>query len=344
MLKSKPLIVFTLVFAFVTLFAAGEVMAFSTEPCSSWNYTDPLSSCEPPAMPTNCANPYTVKDNVSGWTVTLCISDRGDGNKDYNYTAFNSKGTSSGLKKISWFCPKCCTYPEMRVHEDLSSASINVELAGVGSPTGALKNFLQGFVVWSPPADNISYTLVTNAQKTTEGTVLLELAGNDVPITFPVPGCAPATPPPPVGGKNFTQCINFGADTPDIPNDDISWYITRNPDVEGCAVEVWGCNAPECPGCEEGFCSNPGTLPENIECVKFEIVPSEANVILNGNVAPVCQDESIEVTVTYGSIYYLYTLNSGGITRKICYDVEQSPPVRVPRDCCKTPLGPLCPQ
>ena len=305
MLQRKSLIVFTLVFAFVALFAAGEGMAFNDEPCYGWNYAD--TSCgEPPPMPT-CDAPYTFTDDGSGWTVTLCISDRDDGKKDYNYTAFNAKGTSSGLKKINWFCPKCCTDEVMVVYEGLSSPSITVEAPGVGSPTGALENFLQGFVVWSPPADDINYKLVTNAIKTTKGTVLLELAGNDVPIPFLVPGCAPAPEvpcePKVTGVATSSQiCANlFG--TEGDGDEAHYWYYRKN-------------DATSCPDHEKPFYLCTGLCPEDggldlDNCILLPPQLADRHIVASNLEGQRCPDEATKQSFTNSPFYKYETWGAG---------------------------------
>ena len=335
MLRSKPLIVFTLVFALFALFSAGEVMAFSDEPCYGLNY----DYCDAPAM--------SAIDG--GWTVTLSEPVvRADGKVEWLYSFRSPGGGFTGANFIAFLVPDCCKDTDKIVFYPALSAPANITEFGVSDGETTL-NFgrynNQAFVLKGTPDSTGDWLIVTDTHYKTRSTIIIK-EGNQVhEFEMAVFGCPPAPPPPPLpeAGRNFTQCINFGEDTPDDPNDDVSFYVVRTSTLKGCAERVWSCNALRCPGCTNEECTNT-SLPEGVVCEELLPEALPANVVFTGHINPVCQDENTEVTQWPGSIYYLYTLNSGGVTRKICYDVEQSPPVRVHRDCCKTPIGPLCPQ
>ena len=328
MLRRKSLIVFTLVFAFVALFAAGEVMAFSDEPCYGLNY----EYCDAPAM----------SAESDGWTVTLSEPTvRADGKVEWLYSFRSPGGGFTGANFVAFLVPDCCKdtdkidfYPSLSVPANLTEFGVSDGENVIYF--GRYNN--QAFVIKGTPDNTGDWTIVTDTHYKTRSTIIIKEGKEVHEFEMAVFGCPPATPPPPLpeAGRNFTQCINFGEDTPEDPNDNVSLYVVRMSTLKGCAARVWSCNALRCPGCTNEECTNTG-LPEGVVC---EELPPEAlpdNVVFSGNINPVCQDESTEVTQWPGSTYYLYTLNSGGVTRKICYDVEQSPPVKVNRGCCKTP-------
>ena len=206
------------------------VMAFSDEPCTGVNYECPTcADCvAPPSSPPASDAPYTYTDPTSGWTVTLYINDQDteDGLWEWYYNA-SKNNTVSGLKKIDWGYPACCTTPVTYISPGSNSGglsepgNLSVFINGRGAPSGFGKSVTFLNIAQASPDKSSLFKLVTNTNKMTMGVVNLELAGSDSAFSFPVPACASAAPSAFAGDRNSysTECKEVINDCLDLDND-----------------------------------------------------------------------------------------------------------------------------
>jgi hypothetical protein len=215
MLKRKPLIFFTLVFAIVALFAVSEVMAF-------------CDYCDPPV------DSLTVGD----WTITLVSRTQISTDPvlwKWHYTVKESNNNFKGINYLAMLIPDCCNEPAITVdvgHGQNQGFKWTFAV-GEGEPTDGIgyKN-LQAFVVKGTPDDSIDWYLITNTDVRASSTIVLKVRKvGALAFEMAVPGCAATAG----GGVTFTSCVNWYGD-PQNPNDDISLQVTRMGDAQGCIV------------------------------------------------------------------------------------------------------------
>jgi hypothetical protein len=120
----------------------------------------------------------------------------------------------------------------------------------------------------------------------------------------------------PTGGRTFTECANFVAEYPGLDPVELSFYMVRAFDEDGCLTRQYFCPGADCSGCSGNDC-----LPSNSPCT--EIVPEdpdpELDEVLATSFLRTCEDENLNV---YGhSPFYGYKTTSGGRTYKVCIDL-----------------------
>ena len=318
MLSRKSLIVYAMAFAIVALFATGEVMAFSNEPCSQSNY----EYCSEPAM----------TDTNGDWSITLNeivpAPAPNLGQYEWHYKIqSNPDGSFTGSNFVGFLLPDCCRTDErIDIDETGSTPGLTCEEVGEGEPTiyfGRYNN--QAFVCKGNPDNTGDWKILANTQYKTTSTIIIKSGKDVLQFEMAVPGCPPAPAPtePLIGSRTFSECSNFGQDTIEsfvidgitLPAtaDDISFYVIRNDDRDGCVSRIWKCIGNDCPdcttsgGCDADFCVE----------VTAEALPP--NTVLETSFIRTCPDENI--TVTHGSPYYLYSVKSGGVTFNSCLDL-----------------------
>ena len=290
---------FSAMFLFLTVPA---VMAFSDEPCTGVNYECPTcTNCvAPPSSPPTEAEPYTDTDPGSGWTVSLWIEAR-DGSVglwNWHYSA-SMNNSVSGLKKIDWGYPNCCTTPVTYVSPGTNSGGLsspgNLKVfdAGVGAPSGWAGSISIIKVVQASPDNSSEFILVTNTDKMTMGPLNLELAKGDFALTFPLPACASAAPPAFAGDRNssslecrevINDCLDLDKD-PNTPctNTKLSVLIPKENGVINLQGVTWHPYTTDCgQTCEEGLnnqqindCQN-GLIPNGS-------APSNTSILASAN-------------------------------------------------------------
>jgi hypothetical protein len=335
-MKRKLLIILLFVVAvtIITVFTATKIMAFSDEACYGLNYD-------------YCAEPVTTQTVTMGsnsWTISLGSNFEPIviGDKTYykwTYTFTGPTGGISGSNFIAMLIPYCCKETDRIVLIKEQSSPTNLDYRDVGSGETTLKfgiYNMQARVLKGTPDANNQWKLVTTTQYKTRSTIIIKYGNNVFKFEMAVPGCPLAKSPPPIGGRTYTECVNIGQETasgdipgfPGIPatNDDMSFYIVRNMDREGCMSEVWGCIGHDCKDCQAGSCVENGTA----QCQKmvWETLPEKT--IIEGSLLRTCPDENFSMET--GSPFQLITINSGGYTTKKCLDLNNGSWVN--RCCC----------
>lgn len=319
--------------AVIVFFVAGDALAFSDEPCSQYNY----QYYKEPAM--SASN--------SGWSITLDDEilpildddDKPTGNYEWTYTITDPSGNFTGANFVAFLIPDCYE------PKDTSVPSYKIELHGTqsepdltcfdvseGEPTiyfGRYNN--QGFVCKGTPDNSGTWKIIANTSYKTKSTIIIKVGKDVLEFEMAVPGCPLAAPPeePVLGSRTFSECSNFGQDTiepfvivddehPDgitLPADadDVSFYVIRTDDRDGCVSRIWKCIGHDCAGCTTAGCS-----PES-GCVEVFAGDLPPNVVTQTSFIRTCPDENI--SVTHGSPFYLYSINSGGVTFESCLDL-----------------------
>jgi hypothetical protein len=288
--------------AIVVLFAYTEAIAFNDEPCYGLNY----EYCAPPAMSVT----------KSGWTITLSEpSLRADGLYDWLYKITSPGGGFTGSNFVALLVPDCCKdsdkivfRPDLSVPTNLTSFAV-----GEGEPTLNFGRYnQQAFVIKGTPDSTGNWKIVTNTKYKTRSTIIIKSGKDVIQFEMAAFGCPLATPPAPIGARTFSECANFGQDTT-ATNDDVSFYIVRNSDRDGCIASIWACTGHYCPDCANEVCS----ASSSCELMTPDEQPGE--YVLEGSLLLSCPDEN--VSVYKGSPFYLYKWNSGGVTYKKCLDL-----------------------
>ena len=331
MLRTRSIIFFAFVLVSVILFTTGEVMAFSDEPCSQSNY----EYCNEPAMTAT----------TGGWTITLNdilpeknASGELTGNYEWMYTISDPSGDGiSGSNFVGLMLPDCCRTADPDERVIISPTSVPpLTCFGVGEGEqtiyfGRYNN--QAFVCKGTPDNTGNWKIVANTPYKTRSTIIIKLGKDVLQFEMAVPGCPPAPAPtePLLGSRTFTECSNFGQDTIEdyeidgvqIPHtqDDISFYVVRTDDRDGCVSRIYRCIDFDCGTCSEGSCPegtyDNGNLIEGCEEVTQDVPPP--GVVTQTSFTRTCPDENI--SVVQGSPFYLYTVNSGGYTYESCLDL-----------------------
>jgi hypothetical protein len=271
MYHSKKILLMGMFASLLLLLFVPTVMAFSDEPCTGVNYECPTcTDCvAPPSSPPTEGEPYTYTDPASGWTVKLWIQERDGGLKEWYYDA-SKNGSVSGLKKIDWGYPNCCTTPVTYISPGTNSGglstpgNLSVFLNGEGAPSGFGESIPIMNIAQASPDNTSIFKLVTNTDKMTMGVVNLELAGSDRAFSYPVPACASAAPTAFAGDRNSysTECrevINDCLDVDKNPdtactNVKLSVYIPKENGVIKLTEVIWHPYTTDCgTTCEEGL-------------------------------------------------------------------------------------------
>lgn len=321
---------------------ANQAMAFSDEPCSQLNYE---WCAEPPMSATN-----------GSWTIILdeIVPSATPGKWEWRYIiSSGGDGSFTGSNFVGFLLPDCCktAEPDQRIIIDETASDPDITCFPVsdGEPTiyfGRYNN--QAFVCKGTPDNTGNWTIVANTHYKTRSTIIIKSGKTVLEFEMAVPGCplAPAPTEPLVGARTFSECTNFGQDTLEpIPNpggdpdplpataDDVSFYIKRTDDTDGCASQIWRCAGLDCPDCTPaGGC--PTTDPVVCEPVPQSALPS--NYVLETSFLRTCPDEN--TSVTHSSPFYLYRTYSGGILYESCLDLGNYRWVNL--SCCK---GAPCP-
>jgi len=302
----------------LTLFAASKATAFSDEPCYGLNY----DYCPAPAM----------SQTKSPWTITLSEPVlTQDGNFEWNYFISNGAGTITGSNFAAFLIPDCCKMltDKIKVFKELSSPS-NLFVSKVGEGEATLKFGMynqQAFVVKGTPDSSGNWKIVTNTNHKTRSTIIIKSGNNVYQFEMAVPGCPLATSPQPIGGRTHSECINTGQETTTpfyvgnlgpfpANHDDVSFYIVRNMDRDGCVAKIWVCRGLYCPNCSNEVCP----IGENSVCDEITGQTQSSGTILEASLIRSCPDENFSIKT--GSPYYKYTFNSGGVTYVYCLDLS----------------------
>lgn len=344
------ILVFVVAVTILTLFTASKAAAFSDEPCYGWNY-----DCDTCMTQPGCLRPQDSRTVTNaGWNIRFVGISQPDNFKPnwwkWHYQIWNtSTGTQSGLNVAAWLIPDCCKSPKVLFSTGDAGLSIPTNLTQVAVGAGEVST---GFGKWiqsafvlrgTPVGGTIDWYLAANTNHKTISTVFLKLKSAETSFEIEVPGCtpAPAVEQLPIGGRTHSECINTGQETTStIPgyefpatNDDISFYIVRNMDRDGCVANIWACRGLYCPNCTSESCS------DSLDCDLLTGEQQGGTTILEASLLRSCPDENFSVKT--GSPYYLYTWNSGGITYKKCLNLSNG--LWMPSlDCCTTKTG-YCP-
>lgn len=270
-----------------------------------------------------------MSDEDGGWTITLVdivAVDGSSGKWNWNYEIRSPGGGFTGSNFVGFLLPDCCNPADLVIDEGGSEPDLSCADVGVGEQTiyfGRYNN--QAFVCKGNPDSTGDWTIVANTPYKTRSTIIIKSGKTVLQFEMAVPGCPPALPPtePLIGNRNFSECSNFGQDTIEpfvidgdiLPAtaDDVSFYVIRTDDRDGCVNEIWKCEGLDCPDCTTAGCD----LSSKCEKITAEIPPPE--VVTQTSFTRTCPDENISVTT--GSPYYLYTVNSGGFTYRSCLDL-----------------------
>lgn len=312
------------VVAIVAVFSIGEAFAFSDEPCSKSNY----EYCSEPAS--------EVTSN--GWTIKLdsITLDETTGQYKWLYIITDPSGSFTGSNFVGFLIPDCCRTdsPDDRVTLDETASDPDLSCFGVaeGESTiyfGRYNN--QAFVCKGNPDSTGHWTIVANTSHKTRSTIIIKTGKDVIQFEMAVPGCPPAPMPdePLPGSRSYSECSNFGNDTiepftiPGWPGpneglwpadaDDRSIFVIRSDTSEGCVYELWFCDDQDCPSCTSATgCDSP-----NCYQVLAQALPS--NVVSETYFTRLCPDENVRVVMN--SPIYTVTVNSGGRTYVLCYDL-----------------------
>ena len=326
MLRNRCLIFGAVMFTGIFLFIAGEALAFSDEPCTGLNYScDDCGGCDQPQVG------MIVEDQATQWSIKLhSVTDLENGYYDFWYKVGNDStfSSASGLNFVAMLIPDCCVSPKVLIDLDESDPFKEVNDPGVGENTLYFGQYvLNGFVVKGTSDSTVNWHLIANTNKLTMSTMIIKLKKGAIPFKMPVPGCptVPLPTEPLLGSRTFSECSNFGQDTiepfvidgEELPAtaDDVSFYVIRSDDRDGCVSRIWRCIGQDCAGCTttEG-CSSSSACEEILDPAAFP-----PNVVTQTSFLRTCPDENI--SVTQGSPYYLYTVNSGGYSFVSCLDL-----------------------
>ena len=328
MLERKLFIIGLLAFAAITLFNVSKVMAFSNEPCSQSNYE-------------HCSEPPMVAES-DGWRVVLNSITPKEGEPGkyvWDYTFANPTGEGiAGSNFIGILFPDCCNSSEKLnpAFIENSDPAMTCFEVGEGETTIYFGKYInQAFVCKGTPDSTGSYKIIANTKYKTTSTIIIKLGKIVIDFEMAVPGCPPAPAPiePLIGSRTFTECSNFGQDTikdyyiDDIlipaESDDVSFYVIRNSDREGCVAQIWQCRAHNCPPCTpEAGCDTTvldDSDPPQPVCTAIDAAALPTSVVTETSFTRTCPDENI--SVKQGSPVYLYTINSGGRTFEVCLDL-----------------------
>ena len=324
MLSRKLLMVCAMAFAMIALFASGQALAFSNEPCSQANY----NYCNEPPMKATNATWSIILDRIEPSLTP--------GQYEWWYHISSGSGDFTGSNFVGYLLPDCCrsATPDERIVIDQTASDPDMSCFGVsiGEPTiyfGRYNN--QAFVCKGTPDATGKWKIVANTQYKTTSTIIIKSGKDVIQFEMAVPGC-PLSPPPTeplIGSRSYSECSNFGQNTIEpfveldengnpvtLPAtaDDISFYVIRNDDRDGCVSRLWKCIGHDCPDCTTtDGCPTDGSCIE----VPFDALPPNAVVYTSFN--KTCPDENINVSS--GSPYYLYSVNSGGVTYNSCLDL-----------------------
>jgi hypothetical protein len=325
--KLFMILVFMVAATSLAVFTATKALGFSDEPCYGLNY----DYCPAPLM----TQAVTIVSTT--WTVTLLGEPTKIPGMDYYEWIYSFTGPSGGISGsnfIAMLIPDCCKVAD-KIQVILGSSSPNnlsYSEVGKGEPTLKFGTYnQQARVLKGTPDANNQWKIVTNTQYKTRSTIIIKYGNTVFPFEMAVPGCPLATGPQPIGGRTYTECVNMGQETTApfyVPgdegplgpypadHDDISFYIVRNMDRDGCISEIWGCIGHDCLDCKGGSCD------ENLEhkCEKMDWESLPPKTILEASLLRTCPDENLSKET--GSPYTLITINSAGYSTKKCLDLN----------------------
>jgi hypothetical protein len=272
----------------------------------------------------------------SSWSITLnaIVPAEEQGKWEWRYLITSGSGDKfTGSNFVGFLIPDCCRTadPDERIEIYGVQSSPNITCFAVAEGETVL-NFgrynNQAFVCKGTPDSTGNWKIIANTQYKTASTIIIK-SGKDVStFEMAVPGCPPAPAPkePVIGARTFSECSNFGQETIEpiyIPGelepldataDDVSFYVQRTDDRDGCVSRIWKCIGHDCSGCDSATGCNSSSQCEEIIA---ENLPD--NYVLETSFLRTCPDENI--SVTQGSPYYLYKTYSGGVLYQSCLDL-----------------------
>lgn len=317
--KSFLIVLFVSVVMALTLFMTEQARAFSDEPCYALNDA-------------RCAQPEMSQTN-GGWTVELSpqIIPRDGGYYEWTYTfsldPAPKKNPFVSSNFVAFLIPDCCNDDDkIEVSTTLSDpGNLSVCDVGEGEPTIGFGRYnQQAYVLKGTPDSTGTWKIVANTNHVTRSTIIIKSGSDITPFEMAVPGCPLAPTPPPIGGRTHSECISTGQETDEpfsvgeegpfpADHDDVSFYIVRNLDQDGCIERLWACNALYCPGCTNENC------PESSGCALLVGEQQGMSTVLEASLLLTCPTENFSIET--GSPYYKYTWNSGGLTYVKCLDL-----------------------
>jgi hypothetical protein len=312
--KLSFVVFFVVAGVIVTAFAPATGLAFSDEPCIEVKYD------------AHCQAPLTAQEKPP-WKITLSsLSQRTDGYYEWVYKILGPSGVSlTASNFVAFLIPDCCKAADQinfwgQGYSDPGNFSYYP--VGVGEPTLNFGKYIQqARVLRGTPDGNGNWKIVTNTKTTTRSTIIIKSGKEVFTFEMAVPGCPILEP---TGGRTQSECISTGQETttpfsvPDegtfpADHDDVSFYIVRNRDRDGCIASIWGCTGLFCPNCQNGSCP-PGA------CRLLTPYEPEYGTILEASLLRSCPNENFSIKT--GSPYYKYTFNSGGVTYVYCLDLS----------------------
>lgn len=309
MIKRKPLMYFTMVITLLGMFVTSIAMAQEECPALNSCNAGPYTLTAAPGANDEFPVKTTCYDSSVGTNPKTCYK--------YEYT-FSGSGDVNKIDHVYFGIPYNCFDP------------INVLTNVYWSPTGT--NLTPYFADYNLPcegggdepfADYVCSVRVvrinpqpnktiffTETDRNGSGSIYIGAGRKKYGCTKPLitPGYDPI---PPKGGRTFSECANFGQETTQEPNDDVSFYMVRSD--EGCITRIWACEGLECPQCADQVC------PSSDVCVEVTPEALPDDYVLQASFLRACPDENI--SVTHGSPYYLYKFYSGGTLYKKCLDL-----------------------
>jgi hypothetical protein len=339
MVNQSKLIWGILFFTIGLFLMVNQAMAFSNEPCSKFNY----KYCNEPAM--SATN--------GSWSITLndIVPTAIPGKWEWKYSIRSGAGGNfTGSNFVGFLIPDCCktAEPDERIviEETASDPDIKCFTVGEGETVlnfGRYNN--QAFVCKGTPDSTGNWTIIANTQYKTTSTIIIKSGKDVIGFEMAVPGCplAPAPTEPLVGARTFSECSNFGQETLEpiiIPGqdplpataDDISFYVVRSSDRDGCISTLWRCIGHDCPGCNTADGCNESNDP-TVGCQQITAEDLTDNYVLETSFLRTCPDENI--SVTHGSPFYTYKTYSGGLLYQSCLDLRSYKWVSL--NCCYFP-------
>jgi hypothetical protein len=236
--RKQKLKIITMVIAVISVFAAGDVLAFydNCEPIGDL----PLSvSAGFFDITLNSIEKYSSDCDPELEGVDTCLY-------KWNYTvkdAGSNPEALTGLNFLAMLIPDCCNEPKIYFDKDKSTPTNMAESAvAEGEDTLYFGRYnQQAYVIKVTPNSVTDWTLVMRSNTVTTTTALLKYGKKDTAsYEIPGPGCAklPCEPIiPPVRIEPRVQCFQFTADT-DKCQTAQTWYATWA-GTDPCAVDVY---------------------------------------------------------------------------------------------------------
>lgn len=237
-IRKRKLKIITMAIAVISVFAAGDVLAF-------------CDNCEP-----NVELPLSV--SAGPFNITLKSVEKYDSTCDpdeglfdacfykWNYTIMDTgsdPASLTGLNFLAMLIPDCCNNPKIDF-DKVNSIPGNIFESEVAEGEDTLyfgRYNQQAYVIKVTPNGETNWSLVMTSNTVTTTTALLKYGKKDTAsYEIPGPGCAklPCEPViPPVRIEPRVQCFQFTADTDNCKKAQ-TWYATWA-GTDPCAVDVY---------------------------------------------------------------------------------------------------------